>query len=229
MTININIKALKIALITFFSLITVAVVLLYMVYLNSAFIFSQRISRSTQTPVTISAIDYHRKAFTIQNLVVGNPKEAYIPTAFRAEVVEVDAAYKEFFKKHVLIDKIKMDNVYIDIEFYTEDKMEGNWQALIDNMEAKHEVIKDKRQALIKKLVLTNVHVTLILSDGKIHRLSPIPQLEFDDITSEEGIPLKEVSEIIARKMVYSILREEGLNLIVKVPIKVIKKIFPFL
>ena len=226
---KVNVKALKISLIVFFTLVTTVVILLYVAYVNSAFIFSQRISQSTQTPVTINAINYHLRAFTIQNLVVGNPKEAYIPTAFRAEVVEVDAAYKAFFKKLVLIDKIKMDNVYIDIEFYTEDKMEGNWQALIENMEMGNKIAKDKQQALIKKLILTNVHVTLILSDGKIHRLSPIPQLEFDDITSEEGIPLKEISEIIARKMVYSILREEGLNLIVKVPIKVIKKIFPFL
>lgn len=226
---KVNIKALKISLIVFFSLMVLAAIVFYVGYVNSALIFSQRISRATQTPVTINAIDYHRRAFTIRNLVVGNPKEAYIPTAFRAEVVEVGAAYKAFFKKLVLIDKIKMDNVYIDIEFYTEDKMEGNWQALIDKMEVGKEITKDKQQALIKKLILTNVHVTLILSDGKIHRLSPIPRLEFDDITSEEGIPLKEISEIIARKMVYSILREEGLNLIVKVPIKVIKKIFPFL
>ncbi len=229
MLVKVNIKALKISLIAFFTLMVLAAIVFYVAYVNSALIFSQRISRATQTPVTINAIDYHRRAFTIRNLVVGNPKEAYIPTAFRAEVVEVGAAYKAFFKKLVLIDKIKMDNVYIDIEFYTEDKMEGNWQALIDKMEVGKEVTKDKQQALIKKLILTNVHVTLILADGKIHRLSPINQLEFDDIKSEEGIPLKEISEIIARKMVYSILREEGLNLIVKVPIKVIKKIFPFL
>ena len=224
-----NLRAWKILLISFSATVGLVAVLLYVAYINSALIFAQRISRATQTPVTIKAIDYHRKAFTIQNLVVGNPKEAYIPTAFRAEVVEVDSSYREFLKNPVIIDQIKMDNVYIDIEFYTEDKMEGNWQALIDNMEMTHEISKNQRQALIKKLILTNVHVTLILSDGKIHRLSPISQLEFDDITSEEGIPLKEISEIIARKMVYSILREEGLNLIVKVPIKVIKKIFPFL
>jgi len=229
MSIKIHFRALKIALITFSILASLTALLVYILYVNSSLIFARKISKTTQTPVTINAIDFHQKAFTIKNLVVGNPEEAYIPTAFRAEVVDVETSYKEFFKDSVSIDQIKMDNVYIDIEFYTEDKMKGNWQELIDNMAMTKEASSSKRHTLIRKLILTNVHVTLILSDGKIHRLSPIPQLEFDDVSSEEGIPLKKVSEIIARKMVYSILSEEGLNLIIKIPLKVIKKILPFI
>lgn len=203
--------------------------IVYALIANSSHIFATWISKTTQTPVTINAIDFHRKAFTIQNLVVGNTKEAYIPTAFRAEVVQVETPYSEFLRQSVVIDSIKMDNVYLDIEFYTEDKMNGNWQALINNMKVSDEGSGGKRQATIKKLVLTNVHVTLILSDGKVHRLSPIPRLEFENITAEEGIPLNEISEIIARKMIYTILSEDGLNLIIKIPLKVIKKILPFI
>lgn len=225
----VSIKTIKISFISFFIFVGLVATLVYALFANSSHIFAKWISNTTQTPVTINAIDFHRKAFTIQNLVVGNTKDAYIPTAFRAEIVQVETSYNEFLKKSVVIDKIVMDNVYLDIEFYTEDKMSGNWQALIDNMKVSDASSSGKRQASIKKLVLTNVHVTLILSDGKIHRLSPIAQLEFENITAEEGIPLKEISEIIARKMIYTILSEEGLNLIIKIPLKVIKKILPFI
>ena len=123
-----------------------------------------------------------------------------------------------------------MNNIYINIEFYTEDKLEGNWQTLINAMETVDKSnSKGERQSHIKKLVLNNIQVTLILSDGKIHRLSPIKHLEFNDVTSDEGIPINEISEIIAQKMLYSIFKEEGLNLIIKIPFKVIKKLVPFL
>ena len=220
----------KIAVISLSITLILISILAYLAYLNSGLILAQIISRTTQTPVTIDHIDFHHDSFAIQHLAVGNHNKAYFPTAFKAEKVTIDASYKQYFKKSIDIEKIEINDIYINIEFYSEDKIEGNWKDLIENMEAAHQPsTKNKRQTLIKKLILNNVHVTLILSDGKIHRLSPIDHLEFNDVNSGEGIPIKEISEIIARKMLYSILQEEGLNLIIKIPYKVIKKILPFL
>lgn len=200
------------------------------IYSNSDLILAKIISNKTLTPVTITHIDFHRNSFTIRDLAISNPKDAYIPTAFKAETVVVDASYNQYFKSAIVIDKIEINDIYLNIEFYTEDKMKGNWQGLIENMKASHQDSKKgKRQAIIKKLILNNVQVNLILSDGKMHRLSPIDRIEFQDVTSEEGIQIEEISEMIARKMVYSILKEERLNLIIEIPLKVIKKILPFL
>ncbi|MEM7175060.1 MAG: hypothetical protein AAF443_03920 [Chlamydiota bacterium] len=201
----------------------------YLVFKNPEVIVSHVISCATKTPVTVDNIDFHRESFTIQNLIVRNPKEAYVPAAFRAEVIEIAAPYKHYLQRSIVIDKIEMDNIYLDIEFYNEDKTEGNWQSLVANMHNDEKSENSKRKTLIKKLILRHIQVSVILADGKIHRLSPIDRLEFNDITSEEGIPVKEISEIIVRKMIYSVLKDEGLNLIIKVPLKVIKKIFPFL
>lgn len=215
-------------IILIFSFLTA--IFLYFIFINSGLIFARIISKTTHTPVTIDTIHFQRHSFNIENLVIGNPKKAYIPTAFRAEHVEVDTHYNQYFKKNILIEKIEMNNIYINIEFYTEDKLEGNWQTLINAMETVDKSnLKGERQSHIKKLVLNNIQVTLILSDGKIHRLSPIKHLEFNDVTSDEGIPINEISEIIAQKMLYSIFKEEGLNLIIKIPFKVIKKLVPFL
>ena len=224
-----NHKLLRIFFIISFVVVFIST-LFYIGYKNSGLILAQIISRTTHTPVTINTLDFHQEASIIQNLIIGNPDKAYTPTAFKAEIVKINSPYKQYFKNPIVIDKIEMNNVYINIEFYTEDNIEGNWQVLIDNMEANHKLSSEsKRQVSIKKLVLNDVQITLVLSDGKIHRLSPIPCLEFDDVKSEKGIPIEELSEIIARKMMYSIFREDGLNLIIKIPLNVIKKLLPFL
>lgn len=225
---KVNLK--KIAIFSISITATFLPVCVYFIYLNSGLILSKIISRTTQTSVTINHIDFHHDSFTIQHLAIGNPKDAYIPIAFKAETVKVNVDYNQYLKNSIVIDTIEINDIYLNIEFYTEDKLEGNWQVIIENMGKSHQDSnKNKRYALIKKLILNNIQVNLILSDGKIHRLSPIDHLEFEDVTSEEGFPVKEISEIIARKMVYSIFKEEGLNLIIKVPLKVIKKILPFL
>lgn len=216
----------------FFSVSVIASFLLlvaYLVYLNSSLLLSKTLSRTTQTPVAVGPIGFLRDSFTIQRLAISNPKDAYLPTAFKAETIKVSGSYTRYLRREIVIEKIEIDDVFLNIEFYTEDKLTGNWQALFENMDKSHRQVKSKRQTLIKKLVLRNVHVNLILADGKVHRLAPIDLLEFKELSSEEGFPVKEISEIIAKKMVYSILKEEGLNLIIKIPLKVIKKIFPFL
>ncbi len=210
-------------ILTFFFLIA------YLVYLNSSLILSKTLSNTTQTPVTVGAIGFLRDAFTIQRLVISNPKDAYLPTAFKAETIKVSSAYTSYFRQTVVIEKIEVDDVFLNIEFYTEDKLTGNWQALFDNMGKSDQLMKNNRQTLIKQLVLRNVQVNLILAGGKIHRLSPIDQLEFEGLSSDEGFPVQQISEIIAKKMIYSVLKEEGLNLIIKIPLKVIKKLCPFL
>ena len=223
-------KTVKLSIILFFSLLAFCGGIGTIVYRNAGYLLAKALSEKTQTPVTIDHIEFHKGAVTLKNLVIGNTQRAYIPTAFRAEAVDIDTSYSNYLKNPVVIDKIEMHNVYIDIEFFTEDKEEGNWQALIENMAVTHEDGDDEgRRADVKKLSLNNVHVTLILEDGKIHRLSPISHLEFDDVTSDNGILLDEVSAIIAHKMMVNVLREEGLNLIIKIPLKVIKKLLPFL
>jgi hypothetical protein len=225
-----KIKLKKIIVLTSLIILFLFPLFIYFAYLNSGWILAQNLSHMTKTPVTIHQVDFHRDCFKIEQLVVGNPQEAYIPAAFRAKTVEIRAPYSQYLKKSITIDQIVIDDIYINIEFYTPDKIEGNWQVLIENMKQENRSpSKTGRKTLIKELVLTNVQVNLILSDGKIHRLSPIKHLEFQNVTSEEGIPIKEISEIIARKMVYSVLKEEGLNLIIKIPLQVMKKILPFI
>lgn len=202
----------------------------YLAYMNAPLILAEMLSNKTHTPITIRNIDFRKEAFTIEGFLIGNPKEARLPVALKAETINVETPYKQYLWSPIIINKIHMDNLYVNIQIYNKDQTEGNWQTIIKNMDEDHKsIFSIERETVIKKLTLTNIQVNLILSDGKLHKLSPIARLEFDNVTTEKGIPTQEISEIIAQKMIESLFFQQGIKAIIETPMKVIKGIFPFL
>ena len=215
--------------------ILVAVILViaglgYLAYLNSSMILAEIISKKTMTPVSIKDVIWEKDSFTIDDIMIANPKPARLPAAMRVKSVKVDAPYKQYFEDPILINQIHLDNVYVNIQIYNKDQTEGNWQTLMGNMAVDYKSpLSIERSALIKKLILTNIQIDLILSDGKLHHLSPIERLEFDNISSDKGIPTQEISEIIVQKMMQSIFLKKGLKSIIEAPVDIIKGVIPFL
>ncbi len=202
----------------------------YLAYANSPLILARVISHKTQVPVTIKNIDFQNDAFTIQQLQMGNPKEARLPTSLKVETITINSPYRQYFDDPIVIDQIYVNNVYVNIQLYNKDQTEGNWQTIMKNMAEDHgSPLSIERPAIIKKLILTNIQIDLILSDGSVHNLSPIARLEFDNIHSDKGIPIQEISEIIVQKMMQSIFLEKGLKTIIEVPVDIIKGVLPFL
>ena len=202
----------------------------YLAYRNSAAILAEMISKKTMTPVSIKSIEWRKDRFTIKDLTIGNPKGTRLPTVLQVETLNVEAPYRQYFKNPIIIDQILLDNVYVNIQIYDRNQTQGNWQTIIANMAIDHKSpLSIERPAIIKKLILLNIQIDLILSDGKLRRLSPIPRLEFENISSDKGIPTQEISEIIVQKMMHSIFLEKGLKTIIEAPVDVIKGIFPFL
>lgn len=202
----------------------------YLAYANSALILAQIISHKTKLPVTIEKIDYNKASFTIHGVQLANPKEARLPTALKTETIKVDAPYRQYFDDPIVIDQILVDNSYINIQVYNKEQTKGNWHTIIDNMSEDHNSpLSIERPALIKKLILTNIKIDLILADGSMHHLSPIDRLEFNDLSSDKGVPIQEISEIIVQKMMGQIFFEKGLKAIIEAPVNVIKGVIPFL
>ncbi|QVL57220.1 MAG: hypothetical protein KFB93_07510 [Simkaniaceae bacterium] len=202
----------------------------YIAYANSSLILAQIISHKTQVPVTIKKVEFYKESFSIQELQMSNPKEARLPTALKVESIEIDSPYRQYFEDPILIDQILVNNVYVNIQIYDKAQTKGNWHTIMDNMAEEHNSpLSIERSALIKKLILTNIQVDLILSDGSMHHLSPINRLEFNNINSDKGIPIQEISEIIVQKMMNSIFLEKGLKAIIEAPIDIIKGVLPFL
>lgn len=202
----------------------------YLAYANSPLILSHIISHKTQLPVTIQKIDFHKGSFTIHDFQLANPKEARLPTALRTETIKVDAPYHQYFQDPIIIDQIHVDHSYLNIQIHDKEQTKGNWHTIIGNMTEDHNSpLSIERPALIKKLILTNIKIDLILADGKIHHLSPIARLEFDHVSSDKGIPTQEISEIIVQKMMGQIFLEKGLKAIIEAPVNIIKGVIPFL
>lgn len=202
----------------------------YVAYVNSALILAQIISHKTQVPVTIKKVEFSKKSFTIHELQMSNSKEARLPTALKVEMIKVNSPYRQYFEDPIFIDQILVSNVYVNIQIYDKEQTKGNWHTIMNNMEEEHNSpLSVERPAIIKKLILTNIQIDLILSDGSIHHLSPIDRLEFDNLDSDKGIPIQEISEIIVQKMMNSIFLEKGLKAIIKAPVDIIKGVLPFL
>lgn len=210
-------------------LVIIAVGLGTLAWLNIAYLLAKGISSKTRASVTIEAVRFHKNALIAHNFQMANPKGARLPTALKVETIGVRAPYTNYLKNPIVIDEIYLDNLYVNIQIYNKSQTEGNWHTIIQNVSQDNESpFSIKRKALIKKLRLVNIRIDLILSDGKLRQLSPIQKLEFENITTEKGIPIQEISEIIVEKMIQSIFLEKGLKGIIEAPANIIKGIFPF-
>ncbi|WP_420421001.1 hypothetical protein [Simkania sp.] len=218
----------KVLLIIFFLVVIIAGVG-YLAYDNAATILAKIIAHKTHVAVTIDSIDFKKEEFTIHDFQMANPKGTRLPTALRVQTIDVKAAYKRYFENPIEINEIHLDNVYVNIQIYDKDQTRGNWQTIMGNIDHDNKSpLSVEREAIIRRLLLTNIRIDLILSDGKLHQLSPIERLEFNDITSERGIPTQEIAEIIVQKMMHQIFLEKGLKTIIEAPVDVIKGFFPF-
>ncbi|MCB1072240.1 MAG: AsmA family protein [Chlamydiales bacterium] len=202
----------------------------YLAYRNADLIFAEIISRKAKVPITIKKVQFNKESFQIEEFQMANPKGARLPTALKVETIKVDSPYRQYFEDPITIDQIHVNNVYVNIQIYNKEQTKGNWHTIMNNMEKEHNSpLSIERPAIIKKLILTNIKIDLILSDGSMHDLSPINRLEFDNLDSEKGIPIQEISEIIVQKMMNSIFLEKGLKSIIEAPVDIIKGVLPFL
>ena len=218
----------KVLLILFFLLVIIAGAG-YFAYNNAATILAKIISDKTHVAVTIDSSGFKKDEFTIHDFQMANPKGTRLPTALRVQTTDIKAPYKHYFKDPIEINEIHLDNVYVNIQIYDKDQTKGNWQTIMGNIAHDNKSpLSVEREAIIRRLLLTNIRIDLILSDGKLHQLSPIERLEFRDVTSEKGIPTQEIAEIIVQKMMQQIFLQQGLKNIIEAPVNVIKGFFPF-
>jgi len=217
----------------FFILISIIIIICgfsFLAYVYSAPILAKIISHKTETPVTIRHVDFKKEVFIISDLQIENPKGAKLSTALKVKTITIQTPYKRYIKDPIVIEQIQVDDVYVNIQLYKKDQTEGNWQTIMKTMEKEHKSpLSIERVTMIKKLILTNIKIDLILSDGSRHTLSPIDRLEFDNLHSDKGVPIQEISEIIIEQMMNSVFIIKGFKAIIETPIEIFKGIFPFL
>lgn len=203
-------------------LLVIAVGAAFIMYPRLPSYLSKTLSEKFQVPVKIESIDLSWNKFVIKDIDISNPKESKLPTALKVQTTTMKAPPLNYLKENIIIDEIRLDNIYASIEFYNSKNTEGNWTVLIDNLDQNNsfgasergESSKDNegRTVLIKKLIMTNITIDLIRYGKNPTRLSPIRRIELDNISSEKGFPTEEITEIIIQKMMEQIFSIQGLS-----------------
>lgn len=193
----------------------------YFAYSQAAYLLQTIISSRTNLSTTIEAVHFNPSQVMINNLQIANPKEAIAPTALKVASLSITAPYNHYLKDPIVIKEIHLDQIDLNIELYNRSQTRGNWQTLMKQMEQKEKkksFFSIERKTEIKKLLLTTIRIELILANGERRRLSPIRELAFYDISSEEGIPMQEISQAIIKHMLHSIFLEKGLKSLFQAP-----------
>ena len=201
-------------------------------------LLAKKLSHRLKTPVFLEKIVFTPRSFELHNLTVMNPRSSALPVAFQTRVLRFEAPYIRYFYPHLVIDQISLEDIQVGIEFYDADNRRGNWTELIENVKQRargglsFSPHLDEKTILVRHLLFTNIRIELLLQ-GSVRNFSPIPKIEFYDVTSEKGFPINEITALIARKLMEELSILKGfanmLKAIISIPEEAIKAVFfPF-
>lgn len=176
-------------------------------------IVSNNLSKKIHVPVQIDDIRIAWNKIDIDKITIGNPTGSVLPKAFSCEHLFVLAPVTNYIKKHVVVDQIEIDNVYLGLEFKTPLGTDGNWSKIIDQVN-KSSSTNSSRTVLIRKFILTNIYVDLVYrSEGTtVKRLRHIDRIELNDVSSKEGISSNQLTSLLIKEALKSILLEQDLQ-----------------
>ncbi|MCH9631605.1 MAG: hypothetical protein S4CHLAM37_16290 [Chlamydiia bacterium] len=182
---------------------------------------AKRVSKMAKVKVTIGHISLLPKKIGVYDFVMNNPKGSSIPRALKVKKTIAKAPISNYFKDDVVIDEITLSNVYLGLEFEKAFDTKSNWTTIINNINSSSKSDPDssednsKTTVLIKRLVITNLNVDMVFRQGnqKVKRLKPIPRMEFQNLSSEGGIPSNQLTSLIINEMMKDVLHKKLQNL----------------
>lgn len=215
-----------------FLLITATVI-----YLNLGKIIASQLSMKLHTNVVIGKMIIRPSSFTIYDLTIFNPNSSKLTIAFQAQELRFDIPLIRFLYPQILFEQITISNIYAGVELYDKKNTYGNWTQLLNNLNSDEPRVAAQslrtKTVFVNQLIFNNSTVDLALSGKSAHRLKPIPQLSFYNINSQKGLPMNQITDLIARKFMQevSILGNVGnmLQDIISIPTNTVKGLlFPF-
>lgn len=176
-------------------------------------IIASNMSKKLKVPVEIADMDLSLKSIEIDKLSIGNPKGYYLPRAFGAQHIAVDAPLSRYFHDHILIDEIDVDDVYVGLEFDSPKGTEGNWSQIMKNVKSSTSQ-KNTKTVLIHKLILNNIKCDLLYrSQGKkVTHLPEIKRIELTDISSEGGDTMDQIMNSAFGEMIKQVFIQQNLK-----------------
>ncbi|GAB4185415.1 MAG: hypothetical protein Tsb0015_02360 [Simkaniaceae bacterium] len=195
---------------------------------------SSSLSDKAKVDVSIGHIGIYPSSISAENIKVGNPAGSILPQALKVDKLKADVPITHFFDRQIIIPMMTLDDIYLGLEFDKKGSKTGNWTTIMDNLNKsmdsdskkssqskKDPSEKAKRSVLIKKLILTNIKIELVYrSEGKVHKLDPIPRLEFTNVSSEGGLPTAQITNLIMQHMLKEVFSIKNLQNMIEGVIK---------
>lgn len=175
------------------------------------------LSAKLQVPVKVGQIGLGIQSLTVRLLDIGNPPKSILPFALQTHEITVTTPWKSYLDKDIVIEEITVEGIHLGLEFDSPTSAKGNWTQIMGNLKQNtpsSQTAASNRSLLIRKLVLTDVHVDLVYRAGnrKVQRLKPIPRLEFTNISSANGLPMDQLLNSVLGQMLQSVFIKENLK-----------------
>lgn len=219
----------------FFSTLAGLIVIIILAAVIVGFIFWSRVpdmlannlSKKMKVSVAIDSIGLGWGKIDLKKIEIGNPPNSILSKAFSCNEIDVNAPFTRYFGKHIVIDEIDLNDVYLGLEFDSASSTKGNWTTIMNNIQSTTAAgkVKEKksekapsagteRSVLIHRIVLTNINVDVVYKkdSGKVKKLPTIPRIELMEISSEGGLPLDQIANSVLGEMLKQVFIKENLK-----------------
>lgn len=177
---------------------------------------ARHLAKTLKVPVSIEKMGLGWQEIDLYNIQVDNIPQSILKTAISCKKFEVETPFIEYIQKEIVIEEIRMDGVYLGLEFESASGAQGNWTILMKNTQSSlpAQSSPSERSLVIRKLIVTNLQVDVVYrKDGsKIHHLPLIPQMELTNISSKGGLPMDQVMNSVLGEMLKEVFLKQNLK-----------------
>lgn len=187
-------------------------------------ILANNLSKKMKVFVAIDSMSLGWGKVGLKKIEIGNPPNSILSKAFSCGEIDVIAPFTRYLAKHIVVDEINLNDVYLGLEFDSATSTKGNWTTIMNNIQSttaagqapkkKGEAAPTERSVLIHRIVLTNINVDVVYKkdSGKVRKLPTIPRIELTDISSEGGVPIDQITNSVLGEMLKQVFIKENLK-----------------
>ncbi|OGN56420.1 MAG: hypothetical protein A3D96_05050 [Chlamydiae bacterium RIFCSPHIGHO2_12_FULL_44_59] len=173
--------------------VLIAMAVLIFLWLIKAPIMSSYFTKKLGVPITMRTISMWPSISTIRYFRIANPHGFPSKAAFEVQKISIHYSWGRLTSQPSVIDLIEMQDVELTVNLRNLTGSDNNWAAIGAAM-PKSRV--SRREFIIRKLILRNMTVKVT---GKLPATLGVAgtqhfdQMEFENISSKEGFPTKEL------------------------------------
>lgn len=179
---------------------------------------SKKLSDNMGVKVEILAISNPFSDISVQEITVGNPSNSILEKALHVGSLSTDIKTLNLLNKHIVIDHMQLDDIYLGLEFASKTNPKGNWTTIVDNLQNNNTSTKkgegSTKSVLIKTLVLTDVKIDLVYKSNprRIIHVRPIKRVVIHNVGSDGAALIEQITQIVIREMLREIFSIRGLS-----------------